>query len=61
VAAGPARWRAFTITFEFALGALLGLTRERMLADYNPAPGGFMALGLLFMRLAPALAARAHR
>lgn len=51
-------WVALTVAFELALGSMLGLTRERMLADYDPAAGGFMGLGLLFMLLAPALAAR---
>jgi hypothetical protein len=54
-------WVALTIAFEYSLGAVLGLTRERMLADYNFAEGGFMAFGLLFMLLAPALAARIRR
>jgi hypothetical protein len=54
-------WVVLTVAFELALGALLGLTRERMLADYDPALGGFMAFGLLFMLLAPALATRARR
>lgn len=51
-------WVGLTVAFELGLGALLGLTRERMLADYNPIAGGFMVFGLLFMLLAPALAAR---
>jgi hypothetical protein len=50
-------WVALTVAFEFALGASLGATLERMLEDYDPARGGFMALGLLFMLLAPVLAA----
>ena len=50
-------WVVLTIGFEIALGTMLGLTRERMLADYDPAQGGFMVLGLLFMLLAPTLAA----
>ena len=54
-------WVALTAAFEVGLGALLGLTRERMLADYNLAQGGFMAFGLLFMLLAPVLAARVRR
>jgi hypothetical protein len=51
-------WVALTLAFEIALGAALGLTRERMLADYDVANGGFMAFGLLFELLAPAFAAR---
>jgi hypothetical protein len=54
-------WVVLTVAFELALGSMLGLTRERMLADYDPAAGGFMGLGLLFMLLAPALAARVRR
>jgi hypothetical protein len=54
-------WVTLTIAFEAGLGALLGLTRERMLADYNLAEGGFMAFGLLIMLFAPALAARLRR
>jgi hypothetical protein len=51
---------ALTVIFEFSLGAALGYSRERMLADYNMAEGGFMTLGLLFMLFAPALAAKAR-
>lgn len=51
-------WIALTLAFEFALGAVLGLTPERMLQDYDFTRGGFMALGLLFMLWAPALSAR---
>lgn len=54
-------WVALTVAFEFALGTMLGLTRERMLADYDIANGGLMGLGLLFMLSAPALAARLRR
>lgn len=54
-------WVALTIAFEFALGASLGLSLARMLEDYNPVRGGLMAFGLLFMLVAPALAAWVHR
>jgi hypothetical protein len=54
-------WVALTIAFEFALGATLGLSLQRMLQDYDPTQGGFMVFGLLFMLLAPALAAWTHR
>jgi hypothetical protein len=47
-----------TVCFEYTLGRLLGLTTERILADYDVARGGFMLFGLAFMLLAPALAAR---
>lgn len=54
-------WVVFTVAFEYALGTLLGMSRERMLADYNLAAGGFMGLGLLVMLVSPALAASLRR
>jgi hypothetical protein len=54
-------WAASTVVFELALGTLLGLSRERMLADYDPAAGGFMALGLLVLLVSPIVAARLRR
>lgn len=51
-------WVILSVAFEIGLGTALGLTRERMLADYNLARGGFMGFGLLLMLFAPALAAR---
>jgi len=54
-------WVSLTVCFEYALGRLLGLTAERMLADYDVARGGFMLFGLAFMLVAPVLAARARR
>jgi hypothetical protein len=51
-------WVLLTVCFEYTLGRLLGLTTERILADYDVARGGFMLFGLAFMLLAPALAAR---
>jgi hypothetical protein len=54
-------WVVLTGAFEIGLGTLLGLTRERMLADYEVAEGGFMAFGLLFMLLTPALVAFIRR
>ena len=45
-------WVVLIVVFEIGLGAALGYTYERMLADYRLAEGGFMGLGLLFMLLA---------
>jgi hypothetical protein len=56
-----AAWVGLTLVFELGLGAALGLSRERLLADYIPAQGGWMGLGLLVMLLAPALVARCRR
>jgi hypothetical protein len=55
-----ALWVALTVAFEFGLGLLLGVSRERLLADYDPTAGGFMLVGLSFMWLAPLLAALAR-
>lgn len=51
-------WVVLIVIFEFTLGTALGYTRERMLSDYVVSEGGFMGFGLLFMLLAPTLAAR---
>jgi hypothetical protein len=55
-------WMVLTLLFEFALGVLvLGYTWERMWQDYNLPAGGLMGLGLLWLLLAPWLAARLRR
>jgi hypothetical protein len=51
-------WVMLTVAFELVLGMLLGLSRERMLADYDLRAGGLMPFGLLFLALSPVLAAR---
>ncbi len=51
-------WVVLIVAFEFALGTALGYSRARMLEDYDLAAGGYMAFGLLFLLLAPFLAAR---
>jgi hypothetical protein len=51
-------WVLLTLAFEFVLGRALGAGWERILADYNPARGGFMILGMVFLFLTPMLAAR---
>jgi hypothetical protein len=54
-------WLVLTVLFEFGLGLfVLGYTWERMFEDYDLARGGLMGFGLLFMLLAPLLAARAR-
>ena len=37
-------WVVLTVAFEVGLGTLLGLTSERILADYDLAQGGFMVI-----------------
>lgn len=51
-------WVVLMAAFEFSLGALLGYSPARMLADYHPQQGGYMLFGLLFMLFSPAIAAR---
>ena len=56
-----AYWVVLTLTFEIALGRAVGASWERILADYNPARGGFMILGMAFLFFSPLLAARLRR
>ncbi len=53
-------WVVLMAAFEFGLGAALGYTSERMLADYDLTQGGYMVFGMLFLLFAPALAAIAR-
>lgn len=54
-------WVGLTVAFELALGTLLGLSPERMRADYDVTAGGFMIIGLTLMLLSPWAAARLRR
>ena len=52
-------WLVLTASCEFSFGRfVLGLTRDRLMEDYDLARGGLMPVGLLAMALAPLLAAR---
>jgi hypothetical protein len=51
-------WLALTVLFEVLVGRATHMGWPRILANYNPAEGGFMVLGLLVMFLAPWLVAR---
>jgi len=52
-------WVVLTVSFEIGLGRLvLGLPWDRITEDYDPARGGFLGFGLLFMAVSPILAAR---
>ena len=48
-----AYWVVLTLVFECALGRAIGTSWAHLLADYNPARGGYMLLGLAFMFLTP--------
>jgi hypothetical protein len=50
---------ASVVVEEFYLGRLaLGLPWDRITEDYDPARGGFLGFGLLFMAVSPLLAAK---
>ena len=52
-------WMVLTLLFEFSLGLfVLNYSWERMLDDYNLLRSGLMGLGLVWLLLAPMLAAR---
>ena len=54
-----AMWAVLTLAFEFGIGFLvLGYSRERVFEDYDVSRGGLMGFGIVFMFLAPYLAAR---
>ena len=55
-------WVTLTLIFEFiVVGPALGYSAERMTEDYDLSRGGLMLFGILFMALAPLLAARIRR
>jgi hypothetical protein len=56
-----AMWVFLTLGFEGLLGRASGLGWDRLLADYDPARGGFMIFGLAFLLFAPFLAAKLRR
>lgn len=55
-------WLALTVAFEVLFGRfVVGLSWERIFADYNLLRGGLMPLGLLFLFFAPMIAGRLRR
>jgi hypothetical protein len=53
-----ALWVALTLAFEILLGQAMGLSRARLLSDYDLLHGGLMPLGLAAMALTPWLVRR---
>jgi hypothetical protein len=51
-------WMVLMSAFDVSLGYAFGTSLDRILLDYNIAKGRFMIFGMIFMFLAPALAAR---
>jgi len=55
-------WLVLTVSFEVLFGRfVVGLSLERIVADYNMLRGGLMPLGLLFLFFAPMIAGRLRR
>jgi hypothetical protein len=53
-----ALWATLIVMFEFGVGAALGNSMQKMLAEYDISQGGLMGLGWLVMLFAPMLGAR---
>jgi hypothetical protein len=53
-----ALWVVLTFAFEMTIGRLLGRTWHDALAEYNPFRGGLMFFGMVFLFMAPLIAAR---
>jgi hypothetical protein len=52
-------WLLATVAFEVAFGRLvMGLTWERIIADYNLLEGGLMPLGLVILFFSPMISAK---
>jgi len=54
-------WVALTAGAEIWIGIALDLSRQRMLEDYNPAQGGMLGIGMVFLACAPWLAAKLRK
>lgn len=51
-------WVMLMLGFEFSLAYALGLSFDRLVADYDVSRGGLMLFGMLVLGLAPWIAAR---
>jgi hypothetical protein len=52
-------WLLLTVAFEVLFGHyVIGLTWDRIIADYNVSEGGFMPFGLLLLFASPMIAAK---
>lgn len=55
-------WAVLTVAFEVLFGRfVMGLSWERLAADYHLLNGGLLPLGLMFLAISPWLAARLRR
>ena len=54
-------WTVLMTAFDVGIGRLVfRLPMERILREFNPARGGFLAFGMIALWLAPLIAARLH-
>jgi Kef-type K+ transport system membrane component KefB len=51
-------WLTLMVSFDVALGRYFGFGWERILADFDPRQGGYLAIAMLPIVIAPWLAAR---
>ncbi|WP_295581427.1 hypothetical protein [uncultured Lamprocystis sp.] len=51
-------WLILMLCFEVGVGRAVGLSWERIIADYVPWQGGFMIGGMVILALSPLIAAR---
>ena len=52
-------WLGLTLAFEFLLGRYVaGASWDRLLSDYDPTRGGYLALGMGVLALSPLIAAK---
>ncbi len=53
-------WLVLMLSFEIGLGRRLGVSWQRIVADYDPTQGGLMLIGMGVLLFAPLLAAGAR-
>jgi hypothetical protein len=46
-------WLTLTLAFEIGLGRAAGMSWDRIASDFDPRRGGFLALGMLVILVAP--------
>ena len=55
-------WAVLTFGFEVLLGLyVLDYSWERIIAEYDPGKGGLMSVGMIFLALAPLIAAKLRK
>lgn len=54
-------WLVLMVSFELALGRLLGRPWDLLFSDYDVTRGGFLAFGMVVLTLSPLIATRLRR